>query len=175
MRRLAHAVSRRCFSSVRSLREAAAAATSVAGLDLGKSTELMCNNLMCENVGERCACRLALWFHTHAMPNLETLSLARNDLRFLPEAIFDMPKLRMLDVSANRLEALPAAVARLDRLEALHLHSNALSKLPLELFDLPRLETIRVDGNAASLAPPPGDHRWEASDDGAVLTRRRPP
>ncbi|KAH8058565.1 hypothetical protein JL722_5782 [Aureococcus anophagefferens] len=58
----------------------ALAAADPTSLDLSASEALMCTNLMCEHVGDRCGCKLALWLERRA-PSLEALSLRANDLR----------------------------------------------------------------------------------------------
>lgn len=146
--------------SFASLRAAAAAPrANVRILDLSRSTELQCVNLMCEHVGERCACRLALWFCRHQLPALEVLSLRRNDLRFVPEPILDLRQLRVLDVAHNKLDALPETITRLDRLEELSVEGNAaMAALPSALFELPTLRSLTV---------------WSDDDDEASLARQR--
>lgn len=132
-------------SVTRSLREAARWASEVRTLDLATSDELQCVNLMCENVGERCACKLALWLSRHPLPNLEVLDLSRNHLRFLPEPVFRLLQLRTLDVSHNKLTEIPAAAACLIHLEEINVSGNFdITDLPTELLSLPSLRTITV-------------------------------
>ena len=90
------------------------------------------------------------------------LSLAGNELRFVPSRIFELPALRTLDLSGNRLEELPADVRGLQRLERLGVAGNQLRDLPRELFDLPRL--VEVATGPGPLAPPADDDRWETRD-----------
>ncbi|KAJ8601210.1 hypothetical protein CTAYLR_003274 [Chrysophaeum taylorii] len=76
---------------------------------------------MCENVGQRCACRLAMWFGRNPMPELERLSLARNNLTVLPA--LDLPSLKVLDLSYNKLREISSA-ATLAALEEVNLEGN---------------------------------------------------
>ena len=75
-------------------------------LDMSRSEDLLCRNLVCERVGEPCICRLAVVLERHAA-TLAWLSLAGNGLTQLPAALTALPALRYLDVSANGLLALP--------------------------------------------------------------------
>lgn len=56
-------------------------------------------------VGEPCVCRLARTLER--LPSLSTLSLARNGLEELPDALWAAAGLRHLDLSHNRLQRLP--------------------------------------------------------------------
>lgn len=143
---------RRHFASVvRSIREAGKHASEVTRLDLTTGKELQCVNIMCENVGERCACRLALWFTQRQLPRLEVLNLSCNHLRFLPDPIFRLPKLRVLDISYNKLVEIPTIVANLRRLEQIDITGNlGIVDLPSELFALPSLRAITVLGAHAT-------------------------
>lgn len=85
-------------------------------LDLSRSEDLLCRNLVCERVGEPCICRLAVVLERHAA-TLAWLSLAGNGLSQLPASLTALPALRHLDVSANRLSALPDGFTNLRRLQ----------------------------------------------------------
>ena len=141
-------------------------------LDLSAFEALRCTNLMCEHVGDRCACKLALWLSRQSLPELETLSLRGNDLRFVPDSVFDLGSLRELDLAFNRIEEVPEAVARLGSLRVLDLSGNAdLAAVPWDaLASLPALEEVRAD-----VAPHPGDARWRAGAGGVVARVPDPP
>ena len=85
-------------------------------LDLSRSEDLLCRNLVCERVGEPCICRLASALERHAA-TLAWLSLAGNGLTQLPAALTALPALRYLDISSNGLLALPAGFADLRSLQ----------------------------------------------------------
>jgi Leucine-rich repeat (LRR) protein len=78
----------------------------ITDLDLSDAN-LLCVNIMCERLGEACACRLARVLESVAasQSRLQTLSLAGNRLRALPEAVFAFPELQVLDLSRNALDA----------------------------------------------------------------------
>ena len=146
----------------------ALAAADPTSLDLSASEALMCTNLMCEHVGDRCGCKLALWLERRALPSLETLSLRGNDLRFVPDAVFRLAALRTLDLADNKLAELPGAVAGLGALEVLDVSGNDdLARLPAELWAMPRLREVRTRGDL--FAAPPG---WAETDAGLVREDR---
>ena len=137
-------------------------------LDLSAFEALRCTNLMCEHVGDRCGCKLALWLERRALPSLETLSLRGNDLRFVPDAVFRLAALRTLDLADNKLAELPGAVAGLGALEVLDVSGNDdLARLPAELWAMPRLREVRTRGDL--FAAPPG---WAETDAGLVREDR---
>lgn len=85
-------------------------------LDLSRSQDLLCHNLVCEKVGQPCICRLAQVLERHA-GSLRWLSLSGNALEQLPEALTGLPCLRYLDLSGNRLSALPQGFTNLRSLQ----------------------------------------------------------
>lgn len=82
-----------------------------------------------------------------ALRSLRKLSLNRNQLRSLPQAVLRLaPSLTSLDLSHNRLEELPAGVLALHGLGALALSGNPIESLPLNIVDrLPVLTSLKVD------------------------------
>jgi|TARA_B110000008_G_scaffold208836_1_gene207668 Leucine-rich repeat (LRR) protein len=100
---------------------------------LARSDDLKCVDIMCQWVGDACACRLAR-------------ALDRRG-----EA------LRVLDVSGNRLRALPSAVWAMRALEVLDASDNALTPADVPFDDLmdetkdvaPNLKVLNLRGNVA--------------------------
>lgn len=133
-------------------------------LPSGPLSELVCRNLMCEDVGGACVCRLA-----RCTGQLE--GAAVEELRLVDHGLSEMPvevlaplagTLRVLDLSRNRLRAVPAAVAGLDRLTELRLDGNAIDCWPAGLApsDLPPgLEVLTAAGNGLRGAPPDAELR----------------
>ncbi len=117
----------------------------VQALDLSRSMDLVCNNLLCEKVGEACICRLSRVLER--LSALEWLSLANNRLQSLPESLCSLPNLRHLDVSQNALVALPERMNSLKHLEYLDVRENTLASLPGSLLELPHLRHFAADGN----------------------------
>lgn len=154
---------RRCFSAsssgdapnspllvARSLRDVARGGPAVQELRLAASPDLVCRNLMCEHVGDACACRLALVLER--VPQLRAMDLSGNQLRALPDSAFELSALATLDVSRNRLAELSPRVAQLQQLEVLDVRGNGLAHLPESaLLALPKLREVRVAGNAPEL------------------------
>jgi hypothetical protein len=100
---------------------------------LARSDDLKCVDIMCQWVGDACACRLA-----RALDR-------RGDA------------LRVLDISGNRLRALPSAVWTMRALEVLDASDNALTPTDVPFDDLmdetkdmaPSLKVLNVRGNVA--------------------------
>jgi len=109
---------------------------------LARSDDLRCVDVMCQYVGDACACRLA---------------------RALDKRGVD---LRVLDISGNRLRALPSVIWGLRRLESLDASDNALTLRDVPFDDLiansnemaPSLKYLNVRGNV-HLVDALGD-RW---------------
>lgn len=138
----------------RSLRDVAratgSASTAVHELLLSSSQDLICKNMMCEHLGSSCACKLSLVLER--LPELQTMDLSNNALRFLPESAFQLTQLTRLDLSRNALTELSPRVAELQELQVLDLSHNRLTHLPADaLLALPKLRKVRVGGNPVAL------------------------
>ncbi|KAF1784984.1 Leucine-rich repeat domain, L domain-like [Phytophthora cactorum] len=128
------------------LRDIARSGARVVELELPKSGDLVCRQLMCEHVGDACACRLALALER--VPRLQRLDLSNNQLRALPDAVYALQSLERLDVQQNRLTTLSTDVQKLTQLETLDVRHNQLKTLPVQqLQTLPKLQTLQVAGN----------------------------
>ena len=132
--------------SATSLQDIARFGARVVSLDLRTSNDLICRQLLCEHVGDACACRLALALER--VPRLRRLDLSNNRLRALPEAVYALQHLEWLDVRQNCLSTLSTDLAKLTQLQTLDVRSNKLKTLPIEQLEtLEKLETICVTGN----------------------------
>ena len=92
-------------------------------LDLSGSPDLVCNNLLCEKVGDPCICRLSRALER--LPQLLRLDLSGNGLTQLPDSLCTLRRLQHLDLRANRLSSLPAGIWDMQQLELLDLRGNA--------------------------------------------------
>lgn len=128
-----------------SLHEAALNSDAVRRLDLSNSAQLQCNNLLCDQVGGPCICRLSRVLEN--VCSIETLNLRGNALTELPPSLWSLSNLTHLDISDNCLSILPPAVGRLQRLQSLTVSGNSSDlQLPLtELASLPALRILVVD------------------------------
>jgi len=146
--------------SLRDVHELTWAGSAVTVLDLTRSRDLECGNVLCD-VPRGCPCRLATFAERNrdALRGVERLVLAGNDLRALPRSVLSpalFPALRALDASDNGLDELPAELGALTTLEELDVSGNpAIESLPAgALLALPRLARVNVAGLRASAVQP---------------------
>ncbi|CAH0518638.1 unnamed protein product [Peronospora belbahrii] len=129
-----------------SLRDIARLGARVKTLQLHKSNDLVCRQIMCEHLSDACACRLALALER--VPQLQCLDLSNNKLRTLPDAVYTLQHLKTLNVQQNRLTTLSTDVEKLTELEMLNVCDNELKTLPVkQLETLEKLKTLQVVGN----------------------------
>mmetsp|Transcript_2893 Transcript_2893/g.8539 ORF Transcript_2893/g.8539 Transcript_2893/m.8539 type:complete len:160 (-) Transcript_2893:164-643(-) len=119
-------------------------------LDLSASTDLVCDNLMCEKVGELCLCKFAISFPKIA--HVRELCLRENGMDRWPD-VWNLPNLEVLDVSHNRLTDVPRELAQLKGLRVLDLSHNRLEAAPTLVCEMPGLRTLRLGGNAFDYVP----------------------
>lgn len=98
------------------------------------------------------------------------IDVAKNRLRELPLAVFQLASLRILNVANNLIEELPAGTTTSNQetpkrkneagstwncpvLEELHLEHNRLESLPKIIFELPNLVGLDVSNNALTSLP----------------------
>lgn len=101
-------------------------------LALASSDDLRCVDLMCANVGDGCACRLAKAMERNG-DRLRALCVKANKLRALPREVWALNALETLDASDNALDVGDVPF------DALLAPSSALA---------PNLKTLNVSGNA---------------------------
>lgn len=112
---LSFTATRTATSSASSLGQAIRTARTVQSLDLCKSPDLLCVNLMCEKVGDPCICRLSGVLET--LPQLKHLNLSHNQLTSIPESIGRLSQLESLDLSNNQLTSVPSPLRHLTQLK----------------------------------------------------------
>ena len=102
-------------------------------LELVSSPELRCVNLMCEQVGLGCSCRLDLVLSRFAAKPiahcLTDLNLSHNALSVLPPSILLLPSLQTLNLASNQFTSLPAALFERKCIRSIDLRDNPLSPL----------------------------------------------
>jgi len=83
--------------------------------------------------------------------NLEELDLSDNEIEGAIQAeVRHLTKLRVLDLSNNKMTGLPAEVGQLHYLEELNLSNNEFTGLPYELGNLKKLKILDISGNSYS-------------------------
>ncbi len=83
----------------RSLAECYSLRASATSVVLRSHPDLTCMNIMCEKLGQGCACRLALSLSRMAL--VESVDISNNKLPVLPDSVWNLPKLRSLDASGE--------------------------------------------------------------------------
>ena len=111
-------------------------------LDLRASRDLVCNNLLCEKVGEPCICRLSRALER--LPALSRLDLSGNGLVGLPDSICALQQLQHLDLSSNNIQQLPCCLWRMPALQSLDVRSNAALVTSRGFLELSRRAPFQV-------------------------------
>lgn len=94
-------------------------------LILSRSEELICKNLMCENVTLPCVCKLERLLQGLGANDLETLDLSYNNLTTLPPSLSKMKGLQTLHLQGNKFSNFPlSSLEPLDSLKYLDVSEN---------------------------------------------------
>lgn len=132
--------------AARSLAEAYSLRATATQLLLRASQDVRCMNIMCEHVGNGCACRLAL--SLGRMTSLKAVDISTNALPILPDSLFEVKQLEVLAAGGNNLKAVPPKLAQMESLRALDLSNNKIDSMPWEVISkLPLLRTLVLSGN----------------------------
>ncbi|KAH8384778.1 hypothetical protein KR093_007883, partial [Drosophila rubida] len=78
---------------------------------------------------------------------LTELSLAKNQISFIPSFISQFSRLAHLDLSCNILRNLPMELAGLKMLRELNISHNRFDHLPACIYELDNLETLTANDN----------------------------
>jgi len=81
------------------------------------------------------------------LKDLEVLDLRHNQLDNLPAELAQLRGLRRLDISNNQLRQLPVEIAQLHQLQVLILSHNNLTHIPAGVMHLPRLQVLNLRHN----------------------------
>lgn len=84
---------------------------------------------------------------------LQSLNLARNQLRFLPDNWDKMPFLRQLNLAQNQLEQLPTTLTTCAWLKTLQVNKNKLQRLGRYFSSFQRLEELNLADNPLDQLP----------------------
>lgn len=80
--------------------------------------------------------------HARSLKNVLLLDLAYNELREIPEVIFELKSLKKLRLHHNLISHIPDTIIQLENLEELRLDQNQLTSLPDVLGKLPNLKKL---------------------------------
>ena len=160
------------MSKMSKLRDVSINPTSVENLNLSKSEDLICKNLMCEKLGEVCICKLARWASINgpSLDNLQALELENNGLTVLPDSVFDLNQIEYLNLSHNKLIGnLPTYIQTMtyddddDNDDGTVLLEHANDSI------LPNLETIYVHNNDDLIIE--NNDNWEYDNENGIVFR----
>jgi len=122
-------------------------------LDLSRSPDVICMNMMCDKLEGPCVCRVARFLEQNQWDALEEIRLVGNRLDQVPPSIF-MRGLKRLDLSDNSIKELPLDISRCESLETLDMSKNRLVKVAWNaLLNLPNLKTIDFRENKSLTIP----------------------
>ncbi len=87
------------------------------------------------------------------LTNLEMLHVDANELKAIPNEIFNLQTLKFLRLYNNNIVEIPSQIGRLSNLEQLLLHDNKITKLPAELLELKYLRFLALEDNPLPIPP----------------------
>lgn len=125
----------------RSLSEAFSLRDIATSLLLRGHADVKCVNIMCEQVGRGCACRLAL--SLSRMRAVQHVDVADNALPTLPASLFELPAIQAIVASNNALSTFPIDAAKSRTLIALDLSGNNIKSVPWEALVTDSGESLR--------------------------------
>lgn len=97
-------------------------------------------------------------------PNLIKLNLDYNEIKKLPDVIFEgLNKLEIISISNNTISALPSNIFGLKNLSVLDVHNNIIKRIPHEIWTSPKLEAINLSSNQLIDFPTFRNHRMRSS------------
>jgi len=92
---------------------------------LSRNEELVCKNLMCENVSLPCLCKLERLLQSLKADDLDSLDLSHNNLTTLPPSLIKMKSLQSLHLQGNKFSSFPlTSLESLDFLRYLDITEN---------------------------------------------------
>nr|XP_013042429.2 leucine-rich repeat and death domain-containing protein 1 isoform X3 [Anser cygnoides] len=88
-----------------------------------------------------------------ALRSLETLELAGNKLKTLPDAMADMEKLKVFNIDSNHFSIFPRVLCYLPNLVKLSICQNSIQSLPKDIKELKKLEEFSISNNKLIFLP----------------------
>ena len=86
-------------------------------------------------------------FDFSSTPNIESLSLTRNEMKTIPWTLYTLKKLKYLNLSFNEITELSPGMGKQRHLEMLNLMGNDLLEIPYSLFNCKKMKTLDVSLN----------------------------
>lgn len=133
------------MAAVRRVRDVTAA---VRVLDMSRTEEFTCVNLMCEKVGGLCLCRFSAGLPK--LRGLQQLRARHNRLDRWPE-VWELSALELLDLGSNHLSTLPEALSHMPALTHVNLDDNLVQELPA--YPIGRVRSLSLRGNRIQRVP----------------------
>lgn len=87
------------------------------------------------------------------LKKLENLSFYKNELKEVPEFLYDIKTLRTLDLYYNHLRVISSSIKKLNNLEVIYLAENELASLPDEIGELGKLWGLYAHHNRLTALP----------------------
>lgn len=81
------------------------------------------------------------------LPNLTSLTIAKNTSKINISKIFDIRSLKSLGIRESHLSLIPKEIANLSKLEELDFSNNKIGALPKEIGNLANLKELYIDNN----------------------------
>lgn len=75
-------------------------------LNLSNSSELICRNIMCQNLENTCLCRLAVIFETTHFPYLNSIDMENNNISYFPSFLLSLPTIKYINLRNNNISSI---------------------------------------------------------------------
>jgi hypothetical protein len=85
------------------------------------------------------------------LKKLQSLNMANNKIRTLPQELFTLTQLQSLHLEHNSISVLPDGFSNLRLLREVNLHDNLLTSTPVQLYQLPNIRRLSFENNPIAL------------------------
>ncbi|KAK4996382.1 RAM signaling network component [Elasticomyces elasticus] len=109
---------------------------------------------------------------------LRYLNIRWNQLKTVPDVIFQLPALEILDLSKNKITTIPNSIKNLTSLRFLAMSRNRIEKLPVCIGTMTNLMKLKIEDNPLSFPPPsvwafdPGDESLTEGERDRIVCMR---